>query len=115
MSQEKEERLDELYFSIGMCGCGSPNDIKLFLYNIIKIQQDYKESLIDYQKKAELIKQLIQNTDPSIIFEFVFNILDHNSMVEHGSSINGAWLTNLGEEFFSLLSDKCKLSNDEEE
>ncbi len=105
---KEEERLNELYFSIGMCGCGSPDEIKLFLHNMIKIQQNYKESLIDYQKKVESIKNLIQNTPPNVIFEFVFNILDHNNMVEHGSSINGAWLTNLGEEFFNLLTGKCK-------
>ena len=74
MSEERKEKFKEYYFSeIGMCGCGSPNDVKNFIYDLLKNHKDYKDELIskeeflsyreDYQQKETLYSKQIETLE----------------------------------------------------
>jgi hypothetical protein len=104
--EQRKEDFETIYFGeIGMCGCGSPEGVKKFIYELLKNHKDYKDKKITYEVMAENRKQIIKETDTDVVFEFVFHVLEHNDLLEHGSSVYGSWFTEKGEKFFELLSE----------
>lgn len=104
IEEQHNIEFEEIYFSeLGMCGCGNPEDVKKFLYALIKNHKDYKDEKISYESMSENRSKIISETNPDIIFEFVFHVLEHSGLVEHGSSVYGSWFTDKGERFFNLL------------
>lgn len=112
MSNDIEQRkadLETIYFGeIGMCGCGNPKDVKKFIYELLKNHKEYED---DYDAMTENRKRIIKETDTNVIFEFVFHVLDHNDLLNHGGSIYGSWLTEKGEKFFDSLSKNLSDDN----
>ena len=106
MSEERKEKFEEYYFSkIGMCGCGSPNDVKNFIYDLLKNHKDYKDELIDYEKMKSKRIEIIRSVDTDVIFEFIFHVFENANLLEHGGSVYGSWFTPDGEEFLTLLKE----------
>lgn len=102
--EQREEDFEAIYFGeIGMCGCGQPEDVKKFIYELLKNHKEYKDEKITYEVMSENRKRIIQETDTDVVFEFVFHILEHNDLLEHGSSVYGSSFTEKGEKFFDLL------------
>ena len=110
--EQRKEDFETIYFGeIGMCGCGQPEDVKKFIYELLKNHKECKDEKITYKVMAENRKRIIKETDTDVVFEFVFHILEHNDLLEHGGSVYGSWFTEKGEKFFDLLSEN--LSDDD--
>ena len=104
-----EKEFDKIYFDdIGMCGCGSPDDVKVFIYRLLKNHKNMKDELITFQESREIYKKIIKSTDPDIIFEFVFHVLDHNGLLEHGGMVYSSWFTDEGNDFLQYLEEVVK-------
>ena len=91
-----------------MCGCGVPEDTHEIIRKILIIRKDRFEKDIKYEKIQERYKdELHLNTKDSLQYgalQFILYILDARQIVEHGSSIGGCWLTELGEMYLAVLN-----------
>jgi hypothetical protein len=106
MSEEKKEKFEEYYFSkIGMCGCGSPNHVKNFIYDLLKNHKDYKDEVIDYETMESKRIEIIRGVETDIIFEFIFHVFESANLLEHGGSVYSSWFTDEGDEFLNLLKE----------
>lgn len=87
---------------LGMCGCGQPDDCLNFITNFLKLKEkeseeynkcNFKNDEIDnlYDKYKKLNIQLIMENIDRII-EMLNHFLDSKGVLEHGSSVNGAWI-----------------------
>ena len=100
------EIFDEMYYEdLGMCGCGTPEELKNFIYDLLKNHIDGKENIITYRGMIDKRKDIISKVDTDVIFEFVFHVLEETGFVEHGFSVYGSWLTGEGKTFFKLLEE----------
>lgn len=103
---ERQEKFENVYYNtLGMCGCGSPNEVKNFLFNLLENHRKYKDSEITYEEMAGSRKTLIQSSDPDIVFEIIFHTFENSKLLEHGGSVYSSWLTEEGREFLKLLSE----------
>ena len=101
LTEEEREELSDLYSSkLNLCTCGRPEEVQGFLSEVMKIQ--VREDL-DWNSKRSLLKELITKTDPDLIFEFIFHVLESKDFAEHGSSVYGSWLTTDGEKLMELM------------
>jgi len=91
------------YDKIGMCGCGNPNEMSDFVCELMDIQQRNKDKFITYEQREQARIDLFKKTDTDTIIEFVFHVLDHNGLMEHGGYVGNGWLTDEGRELLSLL------------
>jgi len=99
--------IDELdsfftYDIIGICGCGDPDLCKKDIRDILNIIYEYDNSEDDFSKKYEVKQNRLLDRfgcmsvyDNSLLLFMVY-ILDNVGLLEHGSGIGGAWITNLG-------------------
>jgi len=111
-TEQQKEYFDIIYYSeIGLCGCGNPKDVKKFLYKLLQNQHDYKEDLITYDDMVKNRKQIFNETDSDVIFEFVFHILEKNKILEHGFSVYSSYLTDKGKIFLEYLSQMFHKDN----
>jgi len=107
--QLRKEKFEEIYYNdIGMCECGRPEEVKNFLYDLLKNHKDSRDQPYSFEQSDVLVnkrKEIIKNIDPDIIFEIIFHFLDKVELVEHGGSVYGSWYTEEGLEFLNLLSE----------
>jgi hypothetical protein len=103
--EEQQEKFENVYYNkLGMCGCGSPNEVKNFLFNLLENHRKYKDSEISHELMIKSRKELINSVDSDIIFEIIFHVFENSSLLEHGGSVYGSWFTEKGKEFLKLLS-----------
>ena len=103
--EEVREDFEAIYFGeLGMCGCGTPTELMMFIYELLKNHKQWKDEEITTKVMEENRKRIIKDANPDIVFEFIFHVLDKNDLLEHGVSIYSAWLTKKGEKFYDLLS-----------
>ena len=89
--QKRTEKFDDFYYNkIGMCGCGRPEDVKKFIFNLLKNHKEERDDEITYEAMIENRKNIISNTDTDVIFEFVFHIFENAELLEHGGSVYGS-------------------------
>ncbi|MEC9268497.1 MAG: hypothetical protein VX464_20730 [Pseudomonadota bacterium] len=87
-----ETEAHAFYFAqFGLCGCGRPEDVHAFLLNCMSASRDDYPNLIDVKKVQNLVEEA-----PEVVAEFVMHFLDKCAVTEHGSSVNGSWLTDRG-------------------
>lgn len=91
------------YTKLGMCGCGNPEDVKNYIYKVLKVQKDWKNGTITFDQRVRIHKKIIKETDPDIILQFTLHVLDNSEFLEHGGSIGGAWFTENGDRLLELL------------
>ena len=121
---DNEFLLDEcnnffFYEILNTCGCGRPDDTTSVIKDILNIINDYynetqnynrEEINIAHDKKIKRLNSLCgveikDNTNYDGLIQFVLYMLDHAGFLEHGSSIGGAWLTDLGRMFLYVLNN----------
>ena len=93
---------------IGMCGCGCPEYTYEMLRKLLRIRLDRSNEELDCGKVSQRYLDDIgldenQNKDHDGIVHFILYILDDKDIVEHGSSIGGCWLTELGKIYLRVL------------
>jgi hypothetical protein len=93
-SPEKPTRdamLDHLYKvffdDLGMCGCGRPNEAYSLVRDILALAPLYEEN------RWRLAETL---TGGGAAHHIILSALDRAELMEHGSSLDGAWLTDKG-------------------
>jgi len=92
-----DNKKEAIYFAeIGLCGCGNPEDVHKFLLDCMKATDG---NIIDYKKVSKLISD-----NPDTVTQFVLHFLDSISFTEHGSSVYGSWLTDLGKQAIEIGS-----------
>lgn len=104
--KSKREVFDDMYYEdLGMCGCGMPEEVKNFIYDLLKNHIDGKEDVITYNEMVTKRKDIISKIDSNVIFEFVFHVLENVDLIAHDFSVYGSWLTGQGKTFFELLEE----------
>lgn len=91
-----------------MCGCGVPEDTYEMIRKILNIRKSWSEENIKYDELQNIYKEELHlNTKDSLHYgalQFVLYILDSKEIIEHGSSISGCWLTELGKMYLTVLN-----------
>lgn len=110
----EESLIDHLmdFFSyeiLHLCGCGCPEDTYEIIRKILTIRFEWQSRKISYEEvikryKNDLGLDTKKNSNHYGALQFVMYILDHNGILEHGSSIGGCWLTSLGEMYLTVLN-----------
>ncbi len=104
MNKDRKREFEILWYDkMGMCGCGNPDELADFICELMDIQQRGKDKKITYEQREQERIALLKNTDYDIIVDFVFHILDHNGLMEHGGYVGNGWLTDEGRELLSML------------
>ncbi|WP_121701525.1 hypothetical protein [Streptomyces sp. E5N298] len=86
-----EATLDHLYGifyeGLGLCGCGNPDDAYILVRDLLALAPFYKD---DGWRLAEVL------TGGGAAHHIIMSLLDTAGLTEHGSTINGSWLTDKG-------------------
>jgi hypothetical protein len=97
---DREATVDHLYKlfydTLGMCGCGNPEEAYALIRDILALAPFYEES------RWQLVERL---TGGGAANHIVLSTLDHAGLIEHGSSLSGAWLTEKGAWCLSAMWD----------
>lgn len=128
---EGNELLEEIsdffkYEILGFCGCGCPESsersVRDYLYavNMRTDEKHIKDRDERWSKSRQFLEEKFKikyvTDDP--LLQFMAYILDNANLTGHGSSINGAWIEDLGRTclyIFDLeLNELDRLENEEE-
>ena len=77
----------------GFCGCGQPASAIHTIKRTLAAMKTHDNRI------TNLNKALPDEGSQHIVLYW----LDHNGVIEHGGSVGGGWLTDLGEQMLSLL------------
>lgn len=92
------------YEVMDMCGCGVPELTHELIRRVLSIRNErlpYEETLKKYKQELHL------DTDDDTQYgslQFILYILNSRGILEHGSSVGGSWLTNLGRMYLAVLN-----------
>lgn len=109
----EEYLIDELmsFFSyeiMDMCGCGCPEDTYELIRRVLNVRYDWYIDKIEYEEIKKRYKEdLHLDTEDTLHYgalQFVLYILDSSGILNHGSSIGGCWLTDLGKMYLTVLN-----------
>lgn len=87
------------YAVLGMCGCGDPEGAYNFLLNILKLadRRAYYASRCSKEWVAlERETTAAIACDPEMAAHVLLHFLTDRNVLEHGGSVGGSWLTDLG-------------------
>ena len=77
------------------CGCGSSDELSKIAFKVLQLfslpHEERKWSVYDKQK-----------------YEILAHWLDSKGLLEHGSSVAGSWLTELGEDVYNNIYELTK-------
>ncbi|MFI5992481.1 hypothetical protein ACIBAC_11590 [Streptomyces sp. NPDC051362] len=86
-----EGTLDHLYKifyeDLGLCGCGNPGDAYALVRDLLALAPFYED---EHWRLAETL------TGGGAAHHIIMSVIDVAELTEHGSSVNGAWLTPKG-------------------
>lgn len=97
-------------WALDLCTCGRPEDVHTFLIDCLKCF-DRGHDLQDWEKAGGIkgiATLVIEN--PSAAAEFIAHFLEQRDLTEHGGSVYGSWLTDLGKQFIEVGPMKDGLS-----
>lgn len=109
---------DFIYMVIGLCGCGCTDEtvgsIRDYL-DAVRIHHD--KAAGGWEAGHRLLEEKFHHghvcDDP--LLQFMAYLLDDKGLTEHGTSINGAWLTDEGEVCLEVFNMYLGLDDEEEE
>lgn len=81
---------------IGLCGCGHPEDTIRSIRDYLQIVNDKNNDDFETTKKKFLEKFGADSVYDNPLLQFMAYILDDKGLTEHGTSIGGNWITDLG-------------------
>lgn len=115
LEESSQDLIDELMDKkLNFCSCGNPEEIDLMIESILKSRESYTENLskLGYDENTRNLDDTLQKefgfTSQSVVYEFILKTLDGVGLLEHGSSIYGAWVTPYGKEIlkaYEILKD----------
>lgn len=97
---------------MNLCGCGSPELTDDIIRKLLKVRFDYKHNNMAYEERCGREKEIFNIEDEDILYgtvQFFLYVLDDKGMLEHGSSIGGSWITDLGEKYLYILDKHYEL------
>lgn len=93
------------YDLLHLCGCGIPDNTWEVIRRILRIRSKARE--MEYSDILQMYKdELHLDTDDDLqhgSFQFILYVLDHYGLIEHGSSVGGCWLSELGKMYLMVL------------
>lgn len=95
------EELDEL-FSIeimGLCGCGAPELCQRDIRNILRVFNGEWDDRRKNLQKYFNVQSIYENS----LLLFLVYMLNDKDMLEHGTSVGGSWITDLGQMYLTVL------------
>ena len=97
------------YELIGICGCGVPEAAMIQVRNYLRCVS----IICNYEKQKEKLMEHFgcRSVYDNSLLLFMAYILDEKELTEHGSSIGGAWITDLGEKCLTVL-EACDLGDE---
>lgn len=105
----REELQEFIDHRLGFCGCGEPEQALKLIKGVLTAI-DYSDQL-GWPFRAKWFNALMPTT---AIRMFVLNTLGAAGLTEHGSGIEGAWLTDEGRAFLTGLREHGVYLDDEE-
>jgi hypothetical protein len=84
------------YEDLGLCGCGIPEAAYELVRDVLVLVADDE----DRHGWAPLVKTLLGSPGA---YHLIMSSLDEADLIDHGSSIDGAWLTDKGRWYASTL------------
>lgn len=83
------------YALLHLCGCGCPEEAYNFCRDALK-SFDRRDKDKDWINAEDAVKALIIQK-PDEAAHVISHLLSHLNLLEHGGSVGGSWLTELGE------------------
>lgn len=104
MAEKKELSNYKVANKLGLCGCGNPTSVHLFVIKFLQLRKDFAS--VD-----EMVNFIKENSE--VVCEFVLHILNRDDIefLNHGSSIWGSFLDDLGKKYLEIFKD-CKTEED---
>ena len=106
---EAERMLYDMYFNkLNLCGCGVPEYVLTMIKEVLNAlnRQSVKERREVLFKtlgfEATSLDEL--TTVQYGMYKFILDVLDEAEIIEHGSSIHGAWLTEYGKQILEAFT-----------
>lgn len=107
----------EFQYLLGICGCGNPEIVFENIYNLlflIKNKSMWNDDLTrkeskeyeEYQKKYDEFLHIEGNKETDWKSLTILYMLDDKGFTEHGTSVYGCWITDLGEWYLLIFEDK---------
>lgn len=91
-----------------MCGCGNPECTYELIRKILTIRSEWINENLSYEEVINRYKNDLglekTNDNHYGALQFILYILDARQIVEHGGSIGGCWLTDLGKMYLTVLN-----------
>ena len=94
-----EHPYDYLAGIIGLCGCGSHDELAKKTWVI------FKAIVTEQENKYELIYENELN-------EFIAHMLNHKELLEHGTSVGGSWVTEKGQKVYDWITNQQSKMSD---
>jgi len=84
------------YEIIGLCGCGCPEDTIVSIRDYLQIVNDKRNEEWETIKNKFLEKFGVETVYDNPLLQFMAYTLDDKGLTDHGTSIGGNWITDLG-------------------
>lgn len=119
-----EELVKELisYFAfevLDLCGCGLPEWTYETIRRYLNIRSDWQEDRITYAEVQRRYAEELHINEDNVaqygMLQFMMYTLDSAGITEHGGSVGGCWLTDLGKMFLTVLNAWAELESTKEE
>lgn len=94
---------------IGICGCGNPDSVENKISKLLTIIDQFSQAKNYDQAYKQKEQSLIENFGVDSICSndlllFMVYVLNDKKILEHGSSIEGSWLTDFGKMYLYILN-----------
>ena len=104
--EERKGKFEGIYYgTLGMCGCGRPEEVKQFLFDLSENHRKHQDDEITWDVMYKERIRIIKTTDADVIFEVIFHVFEKCGLLYHGSSVHGSWFTKEGSDFLKLLAE----------
>lgn len=100
-----EDKVYEVLNKLNCCGCGSPQLTLNVIKEILNIRSSCEDYNLRLKKIAELFGVTEMNDNLYGLYQYLLYQLDEIEILEHGSSVCGAWLTDYGKELLKQLNE----------
>lgn len=84
-----------LYIDLGLCGCGLPEEAFDLVRDLLALAPFYRSEQVREQVAALCGTEAARH--------MILSMLDNADLLEHGGSLDGAWLTDKGSWYLTAL------------
>lgn len=94
LAESTRQHIYKVIADLPLCGCGSPEPAYELVVELLKL-------VPFYERQPDEIRTLTGQSDG--VHYLVLGSLDHADLIEHGTSIDGSWITPKGEWFLKAV------------